>query len=295
MLDSGAVEGHQKLAMSGSVMYRSLVPPILAAALALTASPAGAQPDEGLKLSLGYDGRLLFVKVLDIRLQEDLTRTSHTSTARISSYGVLDAFKRVHVDAQESGRIVRGDPAPGVFRHQNIDGKENREVQVTWEPNDVVTQASPQWTFLGDPPATREQRLSAVGYLTAVMRLTVAADKGPCAGVEHIFNGKELSEIGFANQRPVELTEPEKGLGLVNAVRCDATFHEIAGYKKKTGKAKNQGLDRPVEVDFAQVGAEGPWVAARLSAHTILGAAVIQLAHVKMEGRLPQGIVQASR
>ena len=279
-------------------MYRSFVCIVLAAALALNAaavaSPATAQPSDSLRLNLGYDGRLLFVKVLDIRLQEDVGRTEHASTARISSYGVLDAFKRVHVDAQESGRIVRGDPAPGVFRHQNLDGKDNREVEVTWEPNDVVTQASPEWTSRGDPPATREQRLSAVGYLTAVARLTVTADKGPCTGSERIFNGKELSEIGFSNPRPAAMTEAEKALGLINGVRCDATFREIAGYKKKTGKARNQGLDRPIEVDFAQIGAEGPWVAARLSARTILGPAVITLARVKMEGHLPEGIV-ASR
>lgn len=266
----------------------------LAFASALGVNPAGAQ-DDSLKLSLGYDGRLLFVKVLNIFLDERITSSGHSSSARIASYGVLDAFKHFNIDATETGRIVRGDPEPGVFRHQNHDGKNNRNVEVTWGPSDVTTVSSPEMTFLGDPPATREQRLASVGYLTGLMRLTVAADAGPCAGAERIFNGKELSEIGFSDPRPVTAaTEAEKKLGLINVIRCDAVFREIAGYKQKKGKAKNQGLDRPVEIDFAQVGPNGPWVLARLQAHTMLGSAVIELARIKMDGRLPSGIVQSA-
>jgi hypothetical protein len=273
---------------------------VCAGAMALSllglAGVAKAQPDDdGLKLGLGYDGRLLLFKVLDVNLQEQVTPSGHASTARISSYGILDAFKHFNIDAAESGRIVHGDPEPGVFRHHNHDGKRNRQVEVVWTGADVTTAAEPEMTYMGDPPATREQRMGAVGYLTAVMRLTVAADRGPCAASERIFNGKELSEVGFSDPRPAQLSPAQIKLGLVNGLKCDATFREVAGYKRKSGKAKNQGLDRPIEVEFAQVGEGGPWVAAKLQAHTQLGSAVIELARVDMHGRLPAGIVQASR
>ena len=268
-----------------------------AAAIALAfAGGASAQPENaGLSLKLGYDGRLLFLKVLTIDLNERVTPGGHASSARISSYGILDAFKHFNIDAAESGKVVAGDPQAGLFTHENHDGKRNRKVEVVWGPEDVATTAEPQMTFMGDPPATRQQRLDSVGYLTAVLRLTIAADSGPCHGAERIFNGKELSELGFADPHPVELPAAQKKLGLVNGVRCSATFKEIAGYHKKTGKAKNQGLDRPIMVDFAQVGAEGPWVTARLQAHTVLGAATIELARVDKQGRLPEGVVQAAR
>jgi hypothetical protein len=273
---------------------------VCAGVLALTAAgasgTAGAAPeDEGLQLNLGYDGKILFLKVLDVKLEEQMKIEGFASMARISSYGVLDAFKHFNIDASESGHYLNGDPQPGVFRHENHDGKRNRKVEVVWTAEDVTTSAKPEMTFLGDPPATREQRLGAVGYLTAVARLTLSADRGPCTGAERIFNGKELSQIGFSDPQPTALTPAETKLGLVNGLRCKAAFEEIAGYKKKSGKARNQGLDRPITVDFAQVGEGGPWVAARLQAHTVLGPAVIELARVKVRGRPPEGAQQAAR
>jgi hypothetical protein len=150
-------------------------------------------------------------------------------------------------------------------------------------------------TFLGDPPATRQQRLASVGYLTAAMRLTIAAEDGPCHGAEMIFNGKELSELGFSQPRQASLTDAQRALGLVNGVRCNAAFREVAGYKKKQGKARNQGLDRPILVDFAQIGEGGPWVLTKLQTQTQLGPAVIELSKVTSQGKLPEGIVQAAR
>jgi hypothetical protein len=265
-----------------------------AAVLIVSACAAGgawAQPEgEGLKLDLGYNGKLLFLKVLDVSLVEQVTPSGHASSARISSYGILDAFKHFNIDATESGRIVRGQPQAGVFHHENHDGKRNRKVEVTWGPSDVTTLSQPEMTYLGDPPASRQQRLAAVGYLTAALRMTLAAGDAPCHGAETLFNGKELSELGFSQPRPTDLTDAEKKLGLVDAVRCNAAFREIAGYKKKKGKDQNQGLDRPIQVDFARIGEGGPWVLAKLQAQTLLGNAVIELARVGKQGRLPEGV-----
>ena len=268
-----------------------------AALIALALPPcAAAQPDgPGLTLKLGYDGRLLFLKVLAIELDEQVGPTAHASSAHISSFGVLDAFKHFNIDAAESGRMVQGVPQPGVFRHENHDGKRNRRVEVVWAADDVATTSQPEMGFMGDPPATRQQRLDSVGYLTAALRLTVASGNGPCRGAERIFNGKELSDVGFADPRPAELSAAQQKLGLVNAIRCSATFREVAGYHKKKGAARNQGLNRPILVDFAQVGAGGPWVAARLQAQTLLGAAVIELARVDKQGRAPQDLTADDR
>jgi hypothetical protein len=266
---------------------------LLAASLAATG--AGAQSDaSGMKTTLSYDGRLLFLKVLDIQFDVAVNSSGHSSSARISSYGILAAFKKFNINATETGRIADGLPQPGVFRHENHDGKNNRKVEVVWNGQDVVTAATPEMTFLGDPPASRTQRLGSVGYLTAMLRMSMADSQGPCHGVETIFNGKELSELGFSDPRPLALNAGQQKMGLTHGLRCDTVFHEVAGYKKKKGKDRNQGLDRPIEADFARLGEDGPWVPIKMQAQTPLGPAVVELARLNVVGKLPQIALQSA-
>ena len=79
----------------------------------------------------------------------------------------------------------------------------------------------------------------------------------------------------------------EQRLGLVNLLRCDVRFIEVAGFKKKPPNKANQGLQRPIVVDFGQVGAGGPWVLTSLHAQTPLGNAAIDLNRVTLSGRPP--------
>ena len=191
--------------------------------------------------------------------------------------------------------MAHGQPQPGVFRHENHDGKINRKVEVTWSGQDVSTVASPELTYLGDPPASRAQRLGSVGYLTAILRLSLADDQGPCHEAQSIFNGKELSDLGFSNSRALALTEVQQKMGLTHGLRCDTVFKEVAGYHKKKGKARNQGLDKPLEADFARIGEDGPWIPFRLVASTPLGAATVDLTHINASGKLPETLAQADR
>src|SRR5215472_17470898 len=129
--------------------------PILAVlgVLALIAAPARAQAPGPFRLSLGYDGRLL-VKVLDIQVSEEASGSAFAASARLKPSGVLAVFRRFDTRASAHGRIVHGEPRPGTFHHQNIDGKSNRKVDLTWTGSDVEMTAEPPWTRLGDPPAS---------------------------------------------------------------------------------------------------------------------------------------------
>ena len=85
-----------------------------AAGAMLLATGASAQPEAGgLKLALGYDGKLLYIKVLNVELREDIEAAAHSSSAQITSSGILAAFKKFDIEATESGPIARGDPQPG--------------------------------------------------------------------------------------------------------------------------------------------------------------------------------------
>jgi hypothetical protein len=259
---------------------------LIAAALLAMAAPGSLQAQTEapapVKLKLDYDGRLL-IKVLDIDLTHDIGAETFTTTARLKSYGVLSMFKKLDQRASATGTIVGGMAHPGVMTQQNIDGRKNRKVVARWTGSDVVATANPDFPNWGEPPATRAQKVVAADPLTQITRIALASTQaGPCAGDTRFFDGKYLYKIDFTAPRPTQLSARARKLGLVNGVHCSVTFEEVAGFgAKKPGSKTNQGLDRPISVDFAQVGRGGPWVIALLRAGTPLGDAIIELMSVE--------------
>lgn len=252
----------------------------------LAAAPAKAQTDDILTLDLAYDGKL-YIKVLDIRFREQITPTRHSAEARLASSGILSAFRKIELRSTTAGPMVRGEPQPGQFMHVNLDGKKNRRVDVAWTGAKVTAHAAPTYSNWGEPPATESEKLAAADPLTQLARLMLASTQdGPCQGTTRFFNGKELYDLGFSNPQKVAVSKADAQLGLVNGLRCNAVYKEVAGFKKKTGKDANNGINRPITLDFAQVGEDGPWVITRMRAHTPLGAAVIDLARLKASGGL---------
>jgi hypothetical protein len=266
--------------------------PLLAAcAVAVLASlPASAQSPAAQRfhLSLGYDGRLL-VKVLDIQVDQTASPTGFGASARLKSSGVLALFRKIDVRTSAQGRVVHGQARPSVFHHQNIDGRGNRKVDVTWTGSDVTTVAQPSFKGkMGEPPATRGQRLEAIDPLTASMRIALGDGQGDfCRGTMKVFDGKARYDLDFLNRQAARPNAREKRLGLVNPVHCTVRFREVAGFKKKPPAEQNQGLKHPVVMGFAEAGAGGPWVISFLDAETPLGHATIELERLKVSGTAP--------
>ncbi|MEY4256684.1 MAG: hypothetical protein RLZZ141_1911 [Pseudomonadota bacterium] len=280
--------------MTGSRRSIALRSAALVVALATLASPALAQGPapvvtdaKPMKLDLGYDGRL-YIKVLDIQFNQTASPEAFTSKVRLVTYGLLRAFRKLDMRAYAQGRVSEGEPQPGYITHQNIDGKRNRKVNATWSGSDVLTTSTPTFDNMGDPPATRTQRVTAADPLTNFMRMTLASSQeGPCQGKARFYDGKQLYELDFAGPKPYRLGNREKRFGLVNPLRCTVRYIEVAGFKKKAVEDKSGGLRRPITTDWAQVGVGGPWVLSSLSAETPLGDAVIELARMNMEGTRP--------
>jgi hypothetical protein len=267
-------------------MLKALSALLAAAALMLTTAPAGAQ-DGGLKLSLRYDGKLL-VKVFDLRVEQRATKSGYSTSARFSSFGILAAFKRLDMRATASGRIAGGDARPGTFWYKNFGGKTKRAVTVKWDGGDVSVSATPPYGGLGEPPATEAQMRTAADPLTQLMRMTLNASRAEvCTRTTRFFDGKQLYALHFSNPRPVTPGGREKRLGLVNGMRCDVRFEEIAGFKAKPPSQRDQGLKYGITIDFGQVGAAGPWVLSQVRGRTPLGPAVIELAGLTVTGRDP--------
>ena len=255
-------------------------------ALAQEGFSPSAQPGP-VRLSLGYSGRL-YIKVLDIQFDQAIEPKTFSSQVRLVTYGLLRAFRKLDMRSNAQGRLVEDQPMPGTMYHANIDGKDNRKVTVAWTGEDVLTTASPAYHNMGDPAASRAQRLAAADPLTQFMRMTLARSQdGPCQGKARFYDGKQLYDLDFSSPRPYALDAREKRFGLVNPLRCNVRYTEVAGFKKKPPEQRNSGLKRPVTSDWAQIGNNGPWVLSSIRADTPLGAAVIQLDRLAMRGEKP--------
>jgi hypothetical protein len=268
----------------------------LVGALALALGGAAlAQSSAPLKMSMDYDGtlyplNLVPVKVLVMHADGHSIPGGYGADISMKSYGILRALKRVDIDAQTQGRTGEdGQAYPGAFSYIHHDGKRVRRVHVNWSAGDVQVASTPAFFDLGQPPATRAQKLAATDPLTQFVRVAVAA--GPqaiCRGPDRFFDGKQLYTLDFGRAQPANLTSDDKAMGLVHGAQCTVRFTEIAGFKPKPPDQRNQGLRGPITMVFAQVGADGPWVMANLHADTVIGYAKIVLKKISVSGQRPK-------
>lgn len=269
-----------------SILFRTAAAGAVAAAV--LAAPAEAQAPAKFRMNLGYDGRLL-VKVLDISVSQTADDNAYASTVRLRSSGVLSAFKKIDQSATARGRIDNGVARPAVFTHQNHVNERARKVEARWTGSDVVTVASPAYKKMGDPPASRAQRLEAVDPVTNLLRFSLADSQGDfCRGSVKFYDGKQRYDLTFTGRTTTQPDAREKKLGLVNPVECRVVYREIAGFKKKPPEKRNQGLNKPINIAFAQVGQGGPWVISSITGATPLGNAVIELQRVSTSGETPE-------
>lgn len=266
-----------------------------AMALALSLAVMGAIPAraaqtaEGapLHLAMTYDGSL-YVKVLDVSVNQTIEPHAFTADAHIKTSGLLALFRKINLKAQSEGRIEAGVAQPHQFSYLNTDGHKNRHVSAAWSATDVTTESQPHFPNMGDPPATKEQKLEAADPLTILTRIALLPPgERPCQGVNQFFDGKQRYDLEYSFRGATQPDGRERRLGLVSTVRCTVAYREVAGFNKKPPEKRNQGIHREVLIGLGRVGANGPWVVSFLHADTFLGAAEIDLNHLVMTGQKP--------
>lgn len=249
---------------------------------AAQAEPAPV-PQGSTHLVLDYDG-LLLIKVLDVRIEQQVAPDAFTAGAHIQTSGILSVFKKVDVRAVSQGAIRDAALSPASFRHENRDGIDNRKVQVRWNADEVTTSAAPLWPNMGAPAATPAQKRVAADPLTQLMRLSLTASPdGPCHGSMRMFDGRQLYDITLAAQHPRARTEAETRFNLANPISCSLDFKEVAGFDAKPAGNKSQGVKMPVILRLAQASVGGPWIITGLTGHTPLGDARIELRSLRAE------------
>jgi hypothetical protein len=249
------------------------------------AEPAPSPGPQGVfKLVLDYDGVLL-IKVLDVRIVQQIEPAAFSADAQIRTSGALSLFKKVDLHAVSQGVVDGDDLKPASFRHKNTDGHDNRQVQVRWDGGDVSTSAAPYWPNMGEPAVTPAQKRTASDPLTQLMRLSLnAAPGGPCHGVMRMFDGRELYDVTLNAPHSRPKTTAETRFNLANPLSCSLTLTEVAGFDAKPAGNKSQGLKMPVTLRLAQAGVDGPWIVTGLTGVTPLGDARIELRSVQTQG-----------
>jgi hypothetical protein len=254
----------------------------------LSASAEAQAPAGKFRMNLAYEGRLI-VKVLDVTISQTADNNGYVSTAHLTSYGVLSAFKKINQTATTRGGVDRGLARPSTFSHRNLANPKGRKIDVRWSGGNVVTTASPPYGNLGHPPATLAQKLEAVDPITGLMRLALADSQAQvCSGTLKFFDGKQRYDLAFSGRTATAPSPRERRLGLINTVRCRVVYREVAGFKRKPPEKRNQGLNKPITIAFGQAGQGGPWVISSLTGQTPLGNAVIELSRLTRSGDTPE-------
>ena len=257
--------------------------------LVLSESGAAAQPGpDPLKLALDYSGSV-YVKVLDVHVDQTIAPGGFNAAARIKTSGVLALFRKINLNASTEGRFERGIAQPREFSYLNTDGKKDRKVSATWTPTDVSTQSAPAFKTMGDPAATREQKLEAADPLTILTRMTVLPTGAkPCQGVSQFYDGKQRYDVAYSAKGEARPNAREQKLGITSVMQCSIHYHEVAGFKKKPANQRGQGVAPDVALGFGRMGADGPWVVSYVRATTFLGNAEIDLVKASMSGQRPE-------
>jgi hypothetical protein len=267
-------------------MHRTIFAAVAAVAL-LAALPSQAQtptPSAGdVTLSLAYDGRL-YVRILSVELEQSAGQRDYQSNLRVMAQGPLAVFKKLDVRASARGSVDRGAPKPSAFNYVSKSGSKERTLQADWTGRDVETSATPAFASMGEPPASRSQRLESADPLTQLMRLALAEQ--PCTGSARIYDGKQRYNLNMTNRGAGKLNDAQKAMGLENPIRCDTRYERVAGFKlNKTDAEKDAVSLRDMTIDFARVGADGPWVISSLTIDTGLGPAHLRLSRMKVTGQ----------
>jgi hypothetical protein len=266
-------------------MNKPIVLAGVAALALLIAAPTQADTavsGDDLRLSLAYDGKL-YVKILSVELEQTAGKRNFQSKLRVLAQGPLALFKKLDVIASSRGSVDRGAPKPETFNYVSKSGSKQRTLTADWTGRDVETNAMPAFASMGEPPASRSQRLEGADPLTQLMRLALAEQ--PCSGVARFYDGKQRYNLNLRNLGAGKLDDEQKAMGLQSPVRCEAKFERVAGFKLNKSKAEQDAVTmRDMTIGFARVGADGPWVIANLTIDTGIGPAHLRLSRMKVSG-----------
>ena len=226
-----------------------------AAANAPMSAPAPAQPSPRVfladmtreatprRMDILFDGYVPVpvigqIKAGETRLSAQIGPQDYAASAHAKAGGIVGWFVDYNLFIDVAGDVTASGLKPETYTSFNNDGRKNRRVEVTYSADDVVTVAEPRFGSMGEPAASREQRIAGIDPISAIvsMGLSVGATKdNPCGAPLRVYDGKQRYDLVLTyNQRRTIKTPAWNG----PAIQCDIRYVEIAGFRAKSAEEK---------------------------------------------------------
>lgn len=181
-------------------------------------------------------------------------------------------------NSQDYKQTARGAITPEGLRpasYERSGGRRGRVVRVAFTGADVVTTATPALGSMGNPPATRAQRLEAIDDVSVFVAMVFGvAGPDPCARTFRIYDGRQRYDLVMRPNGTQRVNiQGFRGEGR----RCSVSYRPIAGFTDPT-QAKNG-----MSFVFAPLNNGAAWAPVRVETVTDDdGVAVLQATRVRL-------------
>lgn len=161
-----------------------------------------------------------------------INNNAYAAAASYHTSGIVAAFNKNAGNAKSRGIIVDDNLKP--LAYSNLESiKAKRKTFLSYNgavPNVSVT---PEFTSLGDPPATESQKTNTIDPVSGLSELALITDKDKgkaCGANVRIFDGKRRYDIATRFVAEENISVPAyKG----KVFHCSGTYTKIAGFKAK--------------------------------------------------------------
>ena len=230
-----------------------------AAGLLVLSAPAEAQAPGKFRMKLAYEGRLL-VKVLDVAITQEADDNGYVSTAQVTSYGVLAAFKKINQVATLAALHRQRHGAPGPVQPPQQGRPSAAAARGALDRRRRHRRGHAALQEPGRAAATPAQKAEAVDPVTGLMRLALSDRQAQvCPGTLKFFDGKQRYDLVFSESRrrhadgPREAPGPDQHGQVQRGLQGDRRLQEEAAGPAQPGpqEADQDGLwpgrrERPV-------------------------------------------------
>lgn len=223
------------------------------------AAPEAASPRRD--VSIIYNGYLLGLRVMKATVTATVEDGGYQSDAVFRSAGIAGLFKDARIEAGVGGVLDEERLAPRRYEHRNLASSKNRVIAIDFVPDDVVSTVTPPFGSMGQPPATREERLGSFDPITAFLAIALEGGDSPCDRTVPVFDGKQRFNLRFA---PAEYEEINSRAYDGPAWHCYMYYQPVAGFDPED-LADPEDYARPMHMWLADLG-DGQWAPVRIRA-----------------------------